>query len=166
MIDGDDVMADDFIPDNNDSIEEDVDIHELLFSELTQIINNEASTPALLEWMVGEKLRRTLSIVTDNIKAKEAFEGLQKTISEKFGPEYTIDKLYECLKLADEFPDLILFSEIASDLTLDHLKLIIEIDSDMARTYYCELARHEKWDVETLKKKITDNTFEKEFGED
>ena len=161
-----DAMPDDFIPNNEESNESDVDIYELLFSELTRITSNESSSPALTEWLIGERLRKTLSVFTDNVKAKEGFEGLQKNIAEKYGKEYTVDKLYECLKLADEFPDLTLYSEIADDLSLEHLKLIVEIDSDMARTFYCESARLNKWNVNTLKKKIADGEFEKEFGEE
>ena len=166
MIEDEDVMADDFIPDDNSSESEEIDIYELLFNELTEIIGNQSSNPALTEWLIGERLRKTLAVIQDNEKAKKAFQELQKNIAEKFGEVYTVDKLYECLKLADEFPDISLFSEISSDLTLDHLKLIIEIDSDLARTYYCELARHEKWTAATLKEKIDSKAFEKEYGED
>jgi hypothetical protein len=166
--DDDDVMAEDFIPDGDNTPEEveEVDIYELLFSELTEVIDNGSSSPALTEWLIGERLRRTLAVITDNIKAKKAFEELQKNIAAKFGEEYTIDKLYECLKLADEFPDMALFSEIANDLSLDHLKIIVEIESDMARTFYCELARQEKWNTATLKENIVAKKFETEFGED
>ena len=160
------IEAEDLIPDENGSEQEEIDIHELLFNELTEIIGSSHTNKSLTEWMIGERLRKTLSIITDSEKAKTAFKELQKTIASKFGKEYTSEKLYECLKLADEFPDISLFSEISEDLSLEHLQLIIEIESDLERTYYCEMAKQEKWSADELKKKISDKTFEKEFGED
>ena len=166
MIDQSEIEAEDLIPDENGSEQEEIDIHELLFNELTEIIGSSHTNKSLTEWMIGERLRKTLSIITDSEKAKTAFKELQKTIASKFGKEYTSEKLYECLKLADEFPDISLFSEISEDLSLEHLQLIIEIESDLERTYYCEMAKQEKWSADELKKKISDKTFEKEFGED
>ena len=164
MIDNDNIEADDFIPETKEDFE-DVDIHELLFTELTGIISSGQNDNPLTEWMVGERLRKTLAVISDSEKAKKAFNELQKTIADKFGGEYTVDKLYECLKLADEFPDVAHFSEICEELSLQHLQIIIEIESDMERIFYCEMARQEKWSVDQLKQKISEKAFEKEFGQ-
>lgn len=167
MIENDDLGADDFIPDPNEEIEE-VDIYELLFSELTELLGNKHSQedPAVTSWLIGERLRRTLGIFQDEKKAKKAFNGLQQQIAEKFGSEYSSEKLYTCLKLADEFPDMGIFSEYSKTLTLDHFLLIMDIDSDMARTYYCELCTHQKWSVKELGSQIKNKAFEKEYGEE
>ena len=166
MIEDDDVMADDFIPDSEPAESEEIDIYELFFNEVTEIINSGGDNQALTEWMIGERLRKTLAVISDPDKAKKAFKELQKNIIAKFGKEYSEDKLLECLKLADEFPDVALFSEISNDLSLEHLKLVIEVNSDMERTFYCEMARHEKWSVEELEEKIKGRAFQKEYGED
>lgn len=167
MIENDDLGADDFIPDPNEEIE-DIDIHELLFSELTELLGNKHSqeAPAVTSWLIGERLRRTLGIFQDEKKAKKAFNGLQEQISSKFGAEFTSEKLYVCLKLADEFPDMGIFSEYAETLSLDHFLLIMSIELDMARTYYCEMCKHEKWSVEELESQIKSKAFEKEYEED
>lgn len=164
MIENDDLDADDFIPDQT----EEIDIHELLFSELTELLSNKHSleTPAVTSWLIGERLRRTLGVFQNEKKAKQAFKGLQIQISEKFGAEYTSEKLYVCLKLADEFPDMGIFSEYAETLTLEHFHLIMSIESDMARTFYCEMCKHEKWSVKDLEEQINSKAFEKEYGED
>ena len=166
MIENEDLDAEDFIPDQNEEIEE-VDIYELLFSELTELLGGaqKFENPAVTSWLIGERLRRTLGIIQDDKKAKKAFEGLQKQISEKFGAEFTSEKLYTCLKLADEFPDMGIFSEYSETLSLEHFQLIMSIDSDMARTYYCEMCKQDKWSVEKLQKQIEDRAFEKEYEE-
>lgn len=167
MVNNEDLDAEDFIPGSDEEEFEDIDIHELLFSELTELLTNDenAKNPAVTAWLIGERLRRTLGIITDEKKAKKAFEGLQVQISEKFGEEYTSEKLYECLKLADEFPDLSIFSEYTEDLTLDHFLHILTIESDMARTFYCEMCKMKKWSAEELSEKIKARVFESEYGE-
>jgi len=167
MIENEDLGAEDFLPDPNADIEE-IDIHELLFSELTELLGNKHSeeAPAVTSWLIGERLRRTLGIFQNEKKAKKAFKGLQIQISEKFGEEYTAEKLYVCLKLADEFPDMGIFSEYAETLTLEHFHLIMSIDSDMARTYYCEMCKQHKWSVKELKSQIKNKAFEQEYEEE
>ena len=167
MIENDDLGAEDFIPDPNEGTEE-IDIHELLFSELTELLANKHSheAPAVTSWLIGERLRRTLGIFQNEKKAKQAFKGLQQQISEKFGAEFTEEKLYVCLKLADEFPDMGIFSEYAETMSLEHFHLVMAIDSDMARTYYCELCKQHKWSVSELTKQIKNKAFEKEFEEE
>ena len=166
MIENEDLDAEDFIPDSETETEE-VDIHELLFSELTELLGSSKSEdPSITSWLIGERLRRTLGIINDEKKAKQAFDGLQQQIAAKFGAEYTSQKLYECLKLADEFPDLGIFSEYTEFLSLDHFLQILTIDSDMARTFYCEMCRQQKWNVEELTKQIKAHAFEKEYEEE
>ena len=41
--------------------------------------------------------------------------------------------------------------------------MIAKLHDDLARTYYSELARFEKWDEQTLRRKIGQKTFENEF---
>ena len=167
MIENEDLDAEDFIPDPETDTEE-VDIHELLFNELTELLGNSRKTenPSITAWLLGERLRRTLGIINDDKKAKQAFDGLQQQISEKFGAEYTSEKLYECLKLADEFPDMGIFSEYSEFLSLDHFLQILTIDSDMARTFYCEMCRQKKWSVKELADQIKAHAFEKEYEEE
>ena len=167
MIDNEDLEAEDFIPDSEEDETEEVDIHELLFRELTELLDAKRNTekPAVTSWLIGDRLRRTLGIIQDAKKAKRAFKGLQKQIADKFGEEYTTERLYECLTLADEFPDLSIFSEYTDQLTMEHFLLILTIDSDMARTFYCEMCKHENWSVEELKKQINAKAFETEYGE-
>ena len=170
MIENEDLDAEDFIPDSENETEdiEEVDVHELLFSELSELLagSEHSDNPSITAWLIGERLRRTLGIINDNKKAKLAFKGLQQQIASKFGPEYTADKLYECLKLADEFPDIGIFSEYAEFLTPAHFSQILKIDSDMARTFYCEMCRQENWSAEELSAQIKAHAFEKEYDED
>ena len=166
MIENEDLDAEDFIPDSETETEE-VDIHELLFSELTELLgSNKSEDPSITSWLIGERLRRTLGIINDEKKAKQAFDGLQQQIAEKFGAEFTSQKLYECLKLADEFPDLGIFSEYTEFLSLDHFLQILTIESDMARTFYCEMCRQQNWSVAELSEQIKAHAFEKEYEEE
>ncbi len=167
--------SENFIPDENnneetlpeENDEDTIDIHDLLFIELTELLNNQNNkkSPAITSWLIGERLRRTLSIITDEEKAKLAFEALQKQIAARFGHEFTLEKLYSCVKLADDFPDLTIFEEYAKQISLEHLLQIIKIESDMARTFYCEMTKLQNWSAQELQKHITAKLFEKEFGE-
>ena len=159
--------AEDFIPHEEEIKDEDVDIYELLFSELSSIMRDRDSSSAeVTAWMIGDKLRRVLGIVSDRKKGKEAFELLQKQISKRFGAEFTTEKLHECIKIADEFPDLFLFSEMTDHLSMNHIRSLITVKSDLARTYYIEMCKIEKWNPDQLKAKIDSKAFENEYGEE
>ena len=103
MDDQKNLEAEDFIPHEEEDVKDkDVDIYELLFNELTSIMQDrDSSSEEVTAWMIGDKLRRVLGIVTDKKKGKEAFELLQKQISKRFGAEFTSEKLHESIKIAD-----------------------------------------------------------------
>ena len=168
MEDQENLEAEDFITHEEEEVrDEDVDIYELLFNELTSIMQDrDSSSEEVTAWMIGDKLRRVLGIVTDKKKGKEAFELLQKQISKRFGAEFTLEKLHESIKIADEFPDLFLFSEMTDHLNMEHIRVLIEVQSDLARTYYSEMSKAEKWTPKQLKEKIDSKAFEKEYGEE
>lgn len=168
MEDQENLEAEDFIPQEEKEVkDEDVDIYELLFNELTSIMQDrDSSSVEVTAWMIGDKLRRVLGVVSDRKKGKEAFELLQKQISKRFGVEFTLEKLHECIKIADEFPDLFLFSEMTDHLSMDHIRALINLNSDLARTYYSEMCKAENWSAKELKEKISLKAFEKEYGEE
>jgi hypothetical protein len=164
----DELNAEDFIPnDGAEQVEEDVDLYDLLFKELSKIMmNRDSSSLEILYWLVGDKLRRVLAVISDKDKGLEALNVLQQQISTKYGHEFTLERLHECIKIADEFPDLALFSELVDHLCLEHIQALITVESDMARTYYGEMSKLEKWTPATLKEKIELQAFEKEYGDD
>jgi hypothetical protein len=164
----DDYLPEDFIPgEEEESTEEDVDLYDLLFEELKNIIGNaESISHGLSCWLAGDRLRRTLSVIKDPENGHKAFKVLQGQIAEKFGEQWTEEKIHECIKLADEFPDITLFEEILSELSLKHMIAIMHIDSDLARTFYAEMSRQEKWSVEKLQEEIDNKLFTKEYGEE
>ena len=163
-----DFEAEDFVPVEGETKEDEpIDIYELLFKELSSIMQErDSSSEEITSWMIGDKLRRVLGIIPDKDQGKKAFDVLQQQISKRFGNEFTHDKLHECLKIADEFPDIFLFSEMTDHLDINHIRILIKVKSDMARTYYSEMCKTEKWSAEQLAEKIDAKTFEKEYGEE
>ncbi|MCM8536880.1 MAG: DUF1016 N-terminal domain-containing protein [Lentisphaeraceae bacterium] len=167
MEEQEDFNADDFIPADENNENEDVDIYELLFQELSSIMmDRDSSSVEVTAWMIGDKLRRVLGVISDNEKGKQAFALLQQQIESKYGVEFTQEKLHECIKIADEFPDLFLFSELTDHVDIHHIRHLINVDSDLARTYYSEMCKLEKWSADQLKEKIDAKAFEAEYGED
>ena len=168
MEDQENFEAEDFIPHEEEEVkDEDVDIYELLFNELTSIMQDrDSSSEEVTAWMIGDKLRRVLGVIADGEKGKEAFELLQQQIAKRFGADFTIEKLHECIKIADEFPDLFLFSEMTDHLNMEHIRALIEVNSDLARTYYSEMCKAENWSPEKLKENIDAKVFEKEYGDE
>ncbi len=171
--DEEELDSENFIPEQDEDVSSDenddaiIDIHDLLFSELTELLNNPDNQKnlALTSWLIGERLRRTLGIITNEENAILAFKALQTQIANRFGNEYSTEKLYSCLKLADDFPDLTIFEEYTKCISLEHFIQIIKLESDMTRTFYCEMTKFHKWTLPQLQKNIDGKLFEKEFGE-
>ena len=163
MTHNDDTNAEDFLPDMNPNQEEEDSLYDLLFTELEKILDKESPSNAFTTWLIGERLRRTLAVIKDPQQGIKAFKALQQKLASRFSIELTEEKLHECLKFADAFPEMNIFSELCEKLTIEHFRLIIELESDMARIFYCELSKAENWDIQKLKLQIENKAFEKEF---
>ncbi len=125
---------------------------------VAQYVNTELT---MLYWKVGDRIRR------DILQEKRAEYGQEilLTLSAKLVPDYgegfSVPNLSRMMRLAEYFPNEKILSTLSKELNWSHFVEIIPVRDALAREFYAEMCRMERWSVRTLRKKIGSMMFER-----
>jgi hypothetical protein len=115
----------------------------------------------LLYWRVGTRVR------TDLLDEERAPYGEQivTTVSAQLVPDYgqgfSRRNLYRMMQFAEAWPDAEIVSTLSAQLGWSHVVELLTVKEQLAREFYAELCRLERWSVRTLRAKIGGMLFER-----
>ena len=142
---------------------------DLLIEELRQLISEARGRVAstinaeltMLYWHIGSRLRTE---VLNNERA-EYGEQIVSTVSAQltaeFGKGFARPNLFRMIKFAELFPDVEIVSTVSRQLSWSHFVEILQVKNDLARDFYAEMCRIERWTVRTLRERIDSMLFER-----
>jgi predicted nuclease of restriction endonuclease-like (RecB) superfamily len=115
----------------------------------------------MLYWRVGERIRREI------LKSKRAEYGaaIVVTVSARLAPEFGDGfgkrNLFRMVKFAECFSQENIVSTLSAQLSWSHFVEILQVRDQLAREFYAEMCRMERWSVRTLRKKTSGMMFER-----
>jgi predicted nuclease of restriction endonuclease-like (RecB) superfamily len=115
----------------------------------------------LLYWRIGKRIQTE---VLGNQRAeygKEILATLSQELTAEFGKGFSYSALTRMLKFAENFPKASIVATLSRQLGWSHFKEIIPLNDDLARDFYAEMCRVERWSVRTLRQKIDSMLFER-----
>jgi len=121
-------------------------------------INTEA---IMVNWRVGTRIR------TDILKNKRAEYGKQIIaklafrLTEEFGRGWGVQTLQHCVRSAYTFSEEQISYAVRTQLSWTHLRSLMSVESDLARTFYLEMAAIEHWSTRELSDKIQSALYER-----
>lgn len=130
------------------------DLRSLIQSARQRIATVANATYTLLCWQVGCRLLR------ENLQAGRAAYGKQilATVSQEltveFGPGFSYTALTRMARFAEWMQDAQIVSTLSTQLSWSHFMELLPIRDPLARDFYAEMCRVERWDVRTLRQKI------------
>jgi predicted nuclease of restriction endonuclease-like (RecB) superfamily len=125
-------------------------LHKAFNQELTQ-----------LYWNIGKLIQQ------DILKNKKAEYGdkiivnLSTKLTKQFGTGWSSSQLWNCLYTVETFPSWKILSTLSRELSWSHLKELIYLKDKLQRTFYAQIAAHEKWSVRQLRERIDSQLFER-----
>lgn len=154
------------------SVEEDVlamvdeaalltDLRELIQSARQRIATVANSTYTLLCWHVGRRLLR------ENLQAGRAAYGkkilatVSQELTAEFGAGFSYTALTRMARFAEWMKDERILATLSTQLSWSHFIELLPIKDPLARDFYAEMCRVERWDVRTLRQKIGGMLFER-----
>lgn len=120
-------------------------------------INTEA---IMVNWRVGTRIR------TDILKNQRAEYGKQIIaklafrLTEEFGRGWGVQTLQHCVRSAYTFSEEQISYAVRTQLSWTHLRSLMSVESDLARTFYLEMAAIEHWSTRELSDKIQSALYE------
>lgn len=140
-----------------------------LFSEIRQLIESARHRAAaavnfeltLLYWRIGVRIRKEI------LKEKRADYGdqivvtLSRQLTSDYGNGYSEKNLWRMVQFAKQFPKEEIVVTLSQQLGWSHFVTIFPVSDPLARDFYAELCRLERWSVRELRGKIAGMLFER-----
>ena len=130
------------------------DLRSLVQSARQRLATAANATYTLLCWQIGRRLLR------DNLQAGRAAYGKQilATVSQEltteFGAGFNYTALTRMARFAEWMTDEKILATLSQTLSWSHFVELLPIKDPLARDFYAEMCRIERWDVRTLRQKI------------
>jgi hypothetical protein len=130
------------------------DLRTLIQSARQRIATVANATFTLLCWQVGRRLLR------ENLQQGRAAYGKQilATVSQEltveFGAGFSYTALTRMARFAEWMTDEQILASLSQELSWSHFIELLPIKDPLARDFYAEMCRIERWDVRTLRQKI------------
>ncbi|MFN0191416.1 MAG: YhcG family protein [Aestuariivirga sp.] len=130
------------------------DLRGLIESARQRIAAVAYSTQTLLCWHVGRRLLR------ENLQGGRAAYGKQilvtvsRELAAEYGRGFSYAEIARMIQFSQLFPDEAIVVTLSQQLSWSHFHALLPIKDPLARDFYAEMCRIERWDVRTLRQKI------------
>lgn len=137
------------------------DLRGLVQSARERIAAAAFATQSLLCWHLGQRLLR------ENLQGKRAEYGKQilvtvsRALAAEYGRGFSYAELARMVQFAQAFPDEAIVVTLSRQLSWSHFHALLPIKEPLARDFYAEMCRVERWDVRTLRQKIGGMLYER-----
>jgi predicted nuclease of restriction endonuclease-like (RecB) superfamily len=88
-------------------------------------------------------------------------ESLAEQLEREFGKGFSYSALTRMARFAEQFPDEQILATLLQELTWSHFLLLLPLKNQVAREFYAEMSRVERWSVRALRQKIDGMLFER-----
>lgn len=115
----------------------------------------------LLYWHLGQRILGEKLTDGRAEYGKKILVLLSNKLTQEFGIGFNLRSLYRAIQFCQQFPDGQIVSTLSTQLSWSHFVEILPVKDSLAREFYAEICRVEKWTVSTLRQKIAGMLFER-----
>ena len=137
------------------------DLRTLVQSARQRIATAAYSTQTLLCWHLGQRL------ASEHLQGGRAAYGKQilvtvsRELTADYGRGFSHSELTRMIQFAQAFPDEAIVVTLSQQLSWSHFHALLPIKEPLARDFYAEMCRIERWDVRTLRQRIGGMLFQR-----
>lgn len=137
------------------------DLRALIRSARGRIAMVANSTTTLLYWHLGHRLLAESLQDERAAYGKRILATVSRELSAEFGQAFSLRSLYRAIQFCQGFPSQEIVSTLSTQLSWSHFIELLPIKDPLARDFYAEMCRIERWDVRTLRQKIGGMLFQR-----
>ena len=137
------------------------DLQSLIESARIRVAVGINAEMVLLYWDIGERIRKEILNYERAVYGKQVVNTLSDQLVMQYGTGFTRTNLFNMIRFAEIFPDRSIIHTLCGQLSWSHFRSIIYIEDPLAREFYTEMCRLERWSVRTLQAKIQGMLFER-----
>ncbi len=137
------------------------DLRSLIESARIRVAGGVNAEMVLLYWDIGERVRKEILNDSRAAYGKHVVKILSDQLVMQYGTGFTRTNLFNMIRFAEIFPERTIIHTLCGQLSWSHFRLLIYIEDPLARGFYTEMCRLERWSVRTLQAKIQGMLFER-----
>ena len=137
------------------------DLHHLIQSARQRIASTAYSTQTQLCWHLGHRVL-TATLQGDRAAyGKQILVTVSQELTAQYGRGFSYPEITRMIQFAQLFPEEKIVVTLSQQLSWSHFHALLPIKDPLAREFYAEMCRIERWDVRTLRQKIGGLLFER-----
>ncbi|MCX6689381.1 MAG: PDDEXK nuclease domain-containing protein [Methanoregula sp.] len=137
------------------------DLQSLIESARIRVAVGVNAEMVMLYWDIGERIRTEILGDKRAAYGKQVVNTVSDQLTMQYGRGFTRANLFHMLQFFETFPDRKIVYSLSRQLSWTHFRNIIYIEDSLAREFYTEMCRLERWGVRTLQAKIQGMLFER-----
>ena len=142
---------------------------ELLIADLQRLIEEARHSVAqvvnmgltLLYWRIGHRIRADVLGGQRAGYGEEIVSTLSRQLTADYGRSFSAKSLRHMIRFAEAFEDEGIVSTLSRQLAWSHFRELIYLKEPLARDFYAEMCRIERWSVRTLRDRVGSMLFER-----
>lgn len=116
---------------------------------------------ALLYWRIGERIRTEVLKKSRAAYGEQIIVALARRLHGFYGRGFSEKTLRRMVQLAEAFPDEQIVATLSRQLSWSHFVLLLPLEAPLARAFYAEMCRVERWSVRALRQQIDSMLYER-----
>lgn len=137
------------------------DIRSLIEAVRLRVARTVNAELVLLYWRIGDRIRREVLGETRARYGEEIVSTLSRQLNADYGTGFSRQNLFHMIRFAEAWADQAQVEALAPHLGWSHFKEILYLESELARQFYAEMCRVERWSVRTLRDRVRGMLFER-----
>jgi predicted nuclease of restriction endonuclease-like (RecB) superfamily len=137
------------------------DLRDLIQKARERVATVANSTLGLLYWHVGRRLLRENLLEGRAAYGKRILVTVSQELTAEFGEGFSYSALTRMARFAEMMTDEAIVATLSQQLSWSHFQALLPIKDALARDFYAEMCRIERWDIRTLRQKIGGMLFER-----
>ena len=137
------------------------DLRTLVQSARQRIATAAYSTQTLLCWHMGRRLDREHLQGGRAAYGKQILVTVSRELTAEYGLGFSYAEIARMIQFAQAYPEEAIVVTLSQQLGWSHFHALLPIKDTLARDFYAEMCRIERWDVRTLRQKIGGMLFQR-----
>ena len=115
----------------------------------------------LLHWQVGHRIHTELLDEARAPYGEQIVATLSRELVATYGRGFSRPNLHRMVQFATTWPDPEIVSTLSRQLTWSHFSELLLVKEPLARDFYAEMCRLERWSVRTLRDRVRSMLYER-----
>jgi predicted nuclease of restriction endonuclease-like (RecB) superfamily len=114
-----------------------------------------------LYWRIGARIRTEVLGTARAAYGEQVIAALAQKLTRVYGRGFSEKSLRRMVQIAEAFPEEQIVVTLSRQLTWSHFLALIPLEKPLARAFYTEMCRVERWSVRALRRQIDSMLYER-----